>query len=206
MNLEEYYEKYGSRITQASERLFIEEFIYPLIRSKIEAIEPQYPFIDRTGRTRRIDFAYHGTNARVALEVNGETYHAEGIIPNELFDDNLFRQNEILRSGYVLMRFSYSQLQSPQWRPIISETLRDTFRSYAPELLTEYSLAPTTLQEEALQALNFYRNQRGWKKGIVVLPTGTGKTVLSALDSMRTGERVLFLVHRLDILAQSMGY
>ncbi|WP_414575101.1 DEAD/DEAH box helicase family protein [Anabaena sp. CCY 9402-a] len=204
MTIDEYYKKYGSKITQDSERLFVEEFLYPLIGSKIEGVVPQYPFIDRTGRNRRIDFAYHGEKAHIALEVNGETYHAEGIIANETFDDNLFRQNEILRSGYVLMRFSYSQLQSPQWRPVILETLRDTFRTYAPELLTEYILAPTTLQEEVLQALNFYRNERGWKKGIVVLPTGTGKTILSALDSMNTSERVLFMVHRLDILAQSI--
>lgn len=204
MEIAEYYEKYGSKITQESERLFLDEFLYPLLRSKIENIQPQYPFIDRTGRTRRIDFAYHGSKAAIALEVNGETYHAEGIIPNELFDDNLFRQNEILRSGYALLRFSYSQLQSPQWRPVILETLRDLFRNHAPELLTEYSLTPTTLQEEVLQALDFYRNQRGWKKGVVVLPTGTGKTILSALDAMRTGKRVLFLVHRLDILAQSI--
>ncbi len=203
MTIEEYYDKYGSKITQESERLFVDEFLYPLLGSKIEGITPQYPFLDRTGKTRRIDFAYHGAKA-IALEVNGESYHAEGIIPNELFDDNLFRQNEILRSGYVLMRFSYSQLQSPQWRPLILETLRDTFRLHAPELLTEYNLKPTTLQEEALQALNFYRNERGWKKGIVVLPTGTGKTILSALDSMKPDERVLFMVHRLDILAQSI--
>ena len=204
MPIEKFYEKHGSKITQESERLFVDEFLYPLLASKIEHIQPQYPFLDRTGRTRRIDFAYHGTKAAIALEVNGETYHAEGIIPNELFDDNLFRQNEILRSGYVLMRFSYSQLKSPQWRPLVSETLRDTFRTYAPELLTEYSLTPTTLQEEALQALNFYRNELGWKKGIVVLPTGTGKTILSALDAMKTGKRILFMVHRLDILAQSI--
>lgn len=204
MTIEEYYETHGGKIVQESERLFVDEFLYPLLGSKIEGITPQYPFLDRTGKTRRIDFAYHGAKAAIALEVNGESYHAEGIIPNELFDDNLFRQNEILRSGYVLMRFSYSQLQSPQWRPIILETLRDTFRLHAPELLTEYSLTPTTLQDEALQALNFYRNERGWKKGIVVLPTGTGKTVLSALDSMNTGERVLFMVHRLDILVQSI--
>lgn len=204
MNIEEYYDKYGSRISQESERLFVDEFLYPLVSSKIEEIVPQYPFIDRTGKTRRIDFAYHGSKSSIALEVNGETYHAEGIIPNEVFDDNLFRQNEILRSGYILMRFSYSQLQSAQWRPIIIDTLRETFRLHAPELLTEYSIAPTTLQEEALQALNFFRDERGWKKGIIVLPTGTGKTVLSAIDSMRTGQRILFMVHRLDILTQSI--
>jgi len=113
MLIEEYYAKHGSRITQESERLFVDEFLYPLLHSKIEHVEPQYPFIDRTGRTRRIDFAHHGTKAKIALEVNGETYHAEGIIPNELFDDNLFRQNEILRNGYVLCRFVISQ---ESWR------------------------------------------------------------------------------------------
>ena len=38
-------------------------------------------------------------SSKLAIEVNGETYHAEGIVPNEVFDDNLFRQNEILQDG-----------------------------------------------------------------------------------------------------------
>jgi hypothetical protein len=37
----------------------------------------------------RIDFGLIYENTKVALEVNGETYHAEGIISNEMFDDNL---------------------------------------------------------------------------------------------------------------------
>lgn len=204
MDIAEYYEKFGSRISQASERLFIEEFIYPTIGSKIENIWPQHPFIDRTGKSRRIDFVYHGSKARIALEVNGETYHAEGIIPDEMFDENLFRQNEILRLGYILVRFSYSQLKSPQWRPLVQESLREVFRSHAPELLSEYALKPTGLQQEVLEALDFCRIARSWKKGVVVLPTGTGKTILSALDARRSGRPILFLVHRLDILAQSI--
>ena len=204
MTLEEYYDQYGVRITQESERLFVDEFLYPLLKENIEHIIPQHPFLDRSGKSRRIDFAYHGDTARLALEVNGETYHAEGIIPDEAFDDNLFRQNEILRSGYQLARFSYGQLQSSQWRPIVQETLRDLISTHAPELLTEYALEPTPLQNEALGALHFYRNTRGWKKGIIVLPTGTGKTILSALDAQRCGKPVLFLVHRLDILKQSI--
>lgn len=204
MNLEEYYELYGRRIAQDSERLFVEDFLYPLLGARIENIIPQYPFIDTAGKSRRIDFVYRGSHANLALEVNGESYHAEGIIPNETFDDNLFRQNEILRLGYRLVRFSYSQLQSPSWRPIVHQMLRDFFASYAPELLTEYELNPTPLQREALEALDYYRNVRNWRKGVVVLPTGTGKTVLSALDARRHGGRVLFLVHRLDILWQSV--
>lgn len=202
---EEYYQKHGSKITQDSERLFVEEFLYPLLGSKIENIVPQYQFIDRTGRSRRIDFAYHGSNGKLALEVNGESYHAEGIIPNEQFDDNLFRQNEILRSGYQLVRFSYSQLQANQWREIVKDILRETFASVAPELLSEYKLDPNEIQVEALLSLKFYRDQQQWDRGIIIMPTGTGKTFLSALDAKRMGGPVLFIVHRLDILKQSMN-
>ena len=199
-----YYEKYGSRITQASERLFVDEFLHPLVGTRISEIEPQHTFIDRTGRCRRIDFSHHGPTAKIALEVNGETYHAEGIIPNEQFDDNLFRQNEILRKGYHLVRFSYQQLQSPQWRPVIMDSLRGFLADFAPHLLCEYSLKPTEIQREALEALEHSRSKREWGKAVVVMPTGTGKTILSALDARRHGGRVLFLVHRLDILTQSL--
>lgn len=204
MTLEEYYTKYGTRISQASERLFVDEFLFPILGHKIEGIEPQYVFIDKTGKSRRIDFAHHGEGVKLALEVNGETYHAEGIIPNEQFDDNLFRQNEILRKGYRLIRFSYSQLQAKEWRPVVMDTLRDFFAEHAPQLLREYALNPNPVQLEALDALHHARSIRGWGKGVVVMPTGSGKTILSALDAKRHGGRVLFLVHRLDILSQSM--
>jgi superfamily II DNA or RNA helicase len=204
MTLAEYYEKYGSRISQDSEKLFIDEFLHPLVGAKIGEIEPQHVFIDRTGRARKIDFAYEGGGAKFALEVNGETYHAEGIIPNEMFDDNLFRQNEILRRGYRLLRFSYSQLQAPEWREVVKDTLRDFFAEHAPQFLTEYALDPNAIQLEALDSLKHARQMRGWTKGVVVMPTGTGKTLLSALDARQCGGRVLFLVHRLDILTQSI--
>ena len=204
MDLTQYFDKYQSKIRQASEQLFVQEFLYPLLGSKLEAIEPQYPFIDSTGKHRYIDFAYQGSTNRLAFEVNGESYHAEGIISDETFDDNLFRQNEILRSGYRLLRFSYNQLQSPQWRSIVQETLKDFLGTHAPELVSEYSLEPSPLQKEVLDAVDFYRNQRSWDKGVIILPTGTGKTILSAIDAKRCGGRVLFLVHRLDILKQSI--
>jgi hypothetical protein len=78
-----------------------------------------------------------------------------------MFDNNLFRQNEILRKGYRLLRFSYSQLQSPQWRGLVADTLRDFLAEHAPHLLTKHSLNPNPVQREALDALDHSRNLRG---------------------------------------------
>ena len=33
MNIDEYYEQFGSGISQDSERLFVDEFLYPLLGS-----------------------------------------------------------------------------------------------------------------------------------------------------------------------------
>lgn len=203
VSLEEYLAVYKSKIIQESEQLFVSDFLYPLFGEKnIKYVIPQYPFIDSEGRARRIDFGIIFQGKKVALEVNGETYHAEGIIPNENFDDNLNRQNEILNAGWFLLRFSYSQLQSPQWREKVSNDLFSLLRRRIPELISEKVIEPNYLQKEVLQNLDYYRN-KGWKKGIVILPTGTGKTFLSAFDTLNVRGRILFIVHRLDILSQS---
>ena len=97
VSVEEYMETYKSRITQESEALFVRDFLFPILGTKkMKYVVPQYPFLDSSGRSRRIDFGVLYNSKKLALEVNGESYHAEGIIPGEQFDDNLNRQNEIL--------------------------------------------------------------------------------------------------------------
>lgn len=203
ITVEEYLETYKSKINQDSERLFVREFLYPLLGpEKIKFVIPQYPFLDSAGRNRRIDFAIKTEDEKIALEVDGETYHAEGIVKSVDFDDGLQRQNEMLLNGWHLLRFSYSQLQDPAWRDRLNFTLRHYIDKNIPGLLSEFKIPPNDIQVKALEALELYRG-KGWKKGIVVMPTGTGKTYLSAFDSKRFGGRVLFIVHRLDILSQS---
>lgn len=203
VSLQEYLDIYKSRIIQESEILFVRDFLYPILGAeKIKYVIPQYPFIDSEGRSRRIDFGIVFGNKKIALEVNGETYHAEGIIPNEMFDDNLNRQNEILNAGWFLLRYSYSQLQHPVWRTRVSESLLYLIRKQIPEIISNNLIEPNYLQEKVLEALDYYRT-KGWKKGIVILPTGTGKTYLSAFDTLKASGKILFIVHRLDILKQS---
>lgn len=62
---------------------------------------------------------------------------------------------------------------------------------------------PTSVQTEALQALNDTRDN-GYKRGLVVLATGLGKTWLAAFDAKQAGaRRVLFVANREEILHQA---
>lgn len=62
---------------------------------------------------------------------------------------------------------------------------------------------PTAVQRAALVALHETR-QQGFRRGVVVLATGLGKTWLAAFDAAQTGaRRVLFVAHREEILAQA---
>ena len=62
---------------------------------------------------------------------------------------------------------------------------------------------PTLIQEAALEALAQTR-EAGFRRGLVVLATGLGKTWLAAFDAKQMGaRRVLFVAHREEILKQA---
>jgi superfamily II DNA or RNA helicase/SAM-dependent methyltransferase/SOS-response transcriptional repressor LexA len=62
---------------------------------------------------------------------------------------------------------------------------------------------PTKVQYEALAAVAASRDS-GYRRGLVVLATGLGKTWLAAFDAVRMGaRRILFVAHREEILGQA---
>ncbi|WP_428503570.1 DUF3427 domain-containing protein [Roseateles sp.] len=62
---------------------------------------------------------------------------------------------------------------------------------------------PTAIQNAALAELDLSRNE-GFRRGLVVLATGLGKTWLAAFDAVRVGaRRILFVAHREEILGQA---
>ena len=84
------------------------------------------------------------------------------------------------------------------------------FDSNNPEYYT-MDIQPYPYQKEILDKLDAERKVRGHMKNLVVAATGTGKTVISALDYKRycrehIGEpcRLLFVAHREEILKQSL--
>jgi len=66
------------------------------------------------------------------------------------------------------------------------------------------AIRPNAMQQEALLALDFARAE-GAQKAIIVSATGTGKTMLSALDVRAVNPaRMLFVVHREQILDRAI--
>ena len=84
------------------------------------------------------------------------------------------------------------------------------FDSNNTEIYT-MDIAPYSYQQEILDKLDAERKVRGQYRNLVVAATGTGKTVVSALDYKRFRKqnpdkpcRLLFVAHREEILKQSM--
>ena len=72
------------------------------------------------------------------------------------------------------------------------------------ELLLQPAIKPNIMQQDALLALDLARAQ-GNKRAIVISATGTGKTMLSALDVRAANpKRMLFVVHREQILGRTI--
>ncbi len=66
-------------------------------------------------------------------------------------------------------------------------------------------ITPNAMQITALENLNKIR-QSGQVRSLVISATGTGKTVLSALDVKQSAsQRLLFVVHRLNIAKKAMN-
>lgn len=79
----------------------------------------------------------------------------------------------------------------------------------APEAATGLEVQPYLHQEEMLEGLEAER-LKGYNRNLLVAATGTGKTVIAALDYKRLCEaagrelKLLFVAHRQEILKQAM--
>lgn len=98
-------------------------------------------------------------------------------------------------------------------RPLTAEWIDEYERTYTPPprssvVLPDGSLSskitPNAMQAEALDEIQKVR-EAGESRAVVVSATGTGKTILSALDVQSFNpERMLFIVHREQILDRAI--
>lgn len=188
------------------ERRFVEDVFYPYAgENGLDYLKAQTPFEDSECRTRKLDFTIDTNRFRYVIEIDGYTYHAEGAqrVSPEYFDDLLTKQNDLILNGYILIRFSYNQIRNHPDACI--NTLRRSFKADAeinPYYQHTSGIQPTAPQQRSLDACEYYRGV-GLNKGVVILPTGMGKTIFAALDAKRLNCRTLFVVHKNEILREA---
>jgi superfamily II DNA or RNA helicase len=190
-------------VANFAEQLALNTIIEPVLqRSAAFSIHPNYEITLDDGSRRFLDFAVITDSSRIAIEIDGYSYHAGGVVSRRSFDDQLDRQNEIILKGWSILRFSFDQIKtSPEKckdqlrRLIISDPV--LHRNYSREVFE-----PSQMQMEALAALERTR-QNSFTRGLIALPTGTGKTILSALDAKRVGGKILFIAHNNEIIRQA---
>jgi len=108
-------------------------------------------------------------------------------------------------------QYSESEPITREWVEQYASTYRPRTRLGAPgrestftEAELSQSVSPNDMQQDALLALDLAR-ARGDKRAIVISATGTGKTMLSALDVRAMDpRRMLFVAHREQILARTI--
>jgi superfamily II DNA or RNA helicase len=201
MQLADFLEKYA--VMNEAERLFVRLVFYPVLGEHgLDFLNPQCSFIDSHNKNRLIDFAIETGFRKYAIEIDGFVYHAEGQVSREKFADDIQRENELKIAGWFVLRFAYDTIvQKPE------NCMDQLHRAIAPDddlnpLFQKREIVPHIPQQLALEA--FEKSfAAGHRKGLVVLATGLGKTLLAAFIAKRLGGRVLFLAHREEILDQA---
>lgn len=137
-------------------------------------------------------------NLRVSAREQPHIVHALETMFEDAWNDSEFVEYEPSRDGSLLA-------QSLQAAKTWSSSSKDqgVFVSFAG-----LDVEPRPFQKEVLDQLEAERVVHGRHHNLVVMATGTGKTVVAALDFRRLLEQgkiesLLFIAHRKEILAQS---
>lgn len=133
-------------------------------------------------------------NILLSTHKNGDLiYH----IKNEF--ENLWQESLILDEDWIENYQKEFKIQN--YKKIINI---DTDQSQKNQkLINSFQIVPNLMQEEALFSLKEMRN-KGEKTALIISATGTGKTMMSALDVRNYDpEKFLFVVHNEGILKRA---
>lgn len=62
-------------VNSKAEDLFVQLFCEAFGPERADNLFVQYPFVDIYGKYRYIDFALEDQDSKIAIEIDGETYH-----------------------------------------------------------------------------------------------------------------------------------
>ncbi|MDW7672692.1 MAG: DEAD/DEAH box helicase family protein, partial [Bacillota bacterium] len=203
------------KLNSLAEDLFMELFCDTFGPEKSASIYIQYPFTDIYGNSRFIDFAIESEDTKIAIEIDGETWHNPTKVSQNKYLDDLLKQNSMVHQKWRVFRWVYQQLQRQpeKVRDELRTFLGDTplFREpddYLPRQkgriidLQEHRIDLKQHQQEALDNLAAMRRQ-GETIALLYHATGAGKTVTAVSDAKKVGKRTLMLAHTRELVTQA---
>lgn len=196
------------KLNSIAEELFIELFCDVFGPENSGYISVQYPFLDIYGGNRFIDFALESDNERIAIEIDGETYHNPNKVSSNKYYDDLLKQNSLIYNDWKVYRWTYNQLKNQP------EKFKDEMLSFIGDfpkfkLMDDYLpkqrgkiIELKDHQKDAISNLQEMRNN-GDSIALLYHATGTGKTVTAVSDAKSQGGRTLFLGHTKELITQA---
>ena len=164
--------------------------------------------MDIYGRHRYIDFALESPESKIAIEIDGETYHNPSKVSENKYADDLLKQNSLIYDNWKVYRWIYSQLEKHP------EKVKDeliTFLGTSPMFKAFEADLPVQMgqtielrdyQQEATENLQKMRED-GKTIALLYHATGVGKTITAATDAKAVDGRTLFLVNALKLASQA---
>ncbi|MFN8671849.1 MAG: DEAD/DEAH box helicase [Candidatus Sericytochromatia bacterium] len=153
-------------------------------RDSLNFLKRELPFVDFYGKTRWIDYSLNTKNFKIAIELNGETYHHPAIITKEKYLNQLVKQNSMVASGFKVYRWSSYGIKNKE---ICSDEIVAYFGNKLDFILENGYKANRNViilyehQKNALISIEEKRSQ-GKNSFLIVLPTGSGKTEILYQD------------------------
>lgn len=198
----------ATSVNSRAEELFVQLFCEVFGPEKTENLQVQYPCVDIYGRHRYIDFALESPESKIAIEIDGETYHNPSKVSENKYADDLLKQNSLIYDNWKVYRWIYSQLEK-QPEKVKDELITflgssPMFKAFEADLPVQMgqTIELRDYQQEAIDNLKKMRED-GKTIALLYHATGVGKTITAATDAKAMGGRTLFLVNALKLASQA---
>lgn len=198
----------ATSVNSRAEELFVRLFCEAFGPEKTENLQVQYPCVDIYGRHRYIDFALESPESKIAIEIDGETYHNPSKVSENKYADDLLKQNSLIYDNWKVYRWIYSQLEK-QPEKVKDELITflgssPMFKAFEADLPVQMgqTIELRDYQQEAIDNLKKMRED-GKTIALLYHATGVGKTITAATDAKAVGGRTLFLVNALKLASQA---
>ena len=198
----------ATSVNSRAEELFVQLFCEAFGSEKTENLQVQYPCVDIYGRHRYIDFALESPEFKIAIEIDGETYHNPSKVSENKYADDLLKQNSLIYDNWKVYRWIYSQLEK-QPEKVKDELITflgtsPMFKAFEADLPVQMgqTIEVRDYQQEATENLQKMRED-GKTIALLYHATGVGKTITAATDAKAVGGRTLFLVNALKLASQA---